>query len=126
MIKRIVLYAITTVVTFFIAYYLNSYLVKDISFSLFNVYFFQIAVTIIVYAITEFLLIKFPNETGYFFLGLTMLQFGIFAFFFKEDFFSDKILSKPEKFSIITPLFLSLIIEVSAVVKLLNQQEFNR
>lgn len=128
MTKRIILFATTTVVVFFVTYFLNKTFTNNnnvvLSFPLLNVYIFQIIVTLLVYIITEVSLIKLPNETGYVFLGLTMLQFGVFAFFFKNFVFSDEILTKIDKFSIIIPLFLSLFMEVVATVKLMNNIEY--
>lgn len=129
MIKRIILFAITLVIVFFAAYYLYNFYITNngivLPFSLSNVYFFQFIIALLVYVITEIAFIKLPNEAGYLFLGLTMIQFGVFFLIFKDAVFAEKPLTKVEKLSFIIPLFLSLIFEVIAVVKQLNNNEFS-
>lgn len=128
MIKRVLIFIVATVVVFFTIYFLHKIYVSSkevvLPFSLQNIYLFQIIATVIVYLIAEFMMLKTPNQAGYFFLMLTMIQFGVFFFFFKEFVFSDSPLSKLGKFSFIIPIFLSLFIEVTAVVKMLNNKEF--
>ncbi|MBS9773915.1 MAG: hypothetical protein KGV59_01990 [Tenacibaculum sp.] len=129
MIKRVVFFAIVTIVTFFTTYFLKNNYIKSnnilIPFSLINVYVLQTISTIVVYVVVELMLKKKPNQIGYVFLFLTMVQFAVLFVVFRENIFSEEPLKKVEKISFITPIFLCLIIEVVFVVKLLNKQVRN-
>lgn len=128
MTKRIIFFTTTSLVVFFTSYFLHNYYIGSsgisLAFSLFEVYLFQIIATIIVYTASKIALIKLPNEAGYLFLFLTMVQSAIFFLVFKNYIFSENPLSRTEKFSFIIPMFLSLILEATAVVKLLNKKEY--
>lgn len=127
MIKRILIITATILVAFFTTYFLNKKYVTTTNqlFSLSSIYTYQAIATFLVYVIVELVMKKLPNETGYLFLALSMIQLGVFILLFQNTIFSEQPLTKADKASIIIPFFTSLIIEVTSVVKLLNNQEFN-
>lgn len=130
MIKRIIIFTATVLVVFFTAYFLNNIYLESndikITFSLLNVYLFQIIVTIVVYLVIEMLLKQLPEQLGYLFLGLNTLQIGLFIFTFKKYILAEPSLPNSHKMCFFIPLFLGIIVELRPVVKLLNQQEFNK
>ena len=126
MIKRILQFIAAIVVLFAISYVPHNYIVssKDIpmSFSLFNVYLFHVIAAILVYSIVEFIADKMPNQAGYAYLASIFLKIGFFVLLFQASVFANEALTKPERISLVIPLFLFLIAEAIAVSKLLNSK----
>lgn len=124
MIKRILLFLIALSFVFVVSYFLNSYLVmeENFSFSLIQIYLFHTVAALIVYAVVEFVANYLPNQAGYTYLASIFLKIGVFVLLFNATVFTDAHLSKPEKLSLITPLFLFLITEAVAVSKRLNSK----
>ncbi|KAB1159011.1 hypothetical protein F7018_07690 [Tenacibaculum aiptasiae] len=94
----------------------------QLSFSLFAVYLFHVIAAIIVYFIVEFIADKMPNQAGYAYLASIFLKIGFFVLIFQASVFANEQLTKPERFSLVIPLFLFLILEAIAVSKLLNSK----
>ncbi len=126
MIKRIIQFIVAVIVLFIISYVPHDYVLnsKDIylSFSLFSVYLFHVIAATIVYVIVEFIADKMPNQAGYAYLASVFLKMGFFVLVFQATVFANEQLTKPERFSLVIPLFLFLIIEAVAISKLLNSK----
>ncbi|WP_299676154.1 DUF6168 family protein [uncultured Tenacibaculum sp.] len=127
MIKRILLFAVALVLLFVLSYFTNSYLVKEltISFSLLQVYLFHVIAAFVVYAIVEFVASILPNQAGYAYLASIFIKIGLFVLIFNASVFAKENLSRPERVSLVVPLFLFLITEAVAISKLLNKKQFN-
>ncbi len=127
MIKRIVFFIIISVACFFSTYFLSIKYIENtsmpITFNLDNVYLFQVVSTIVCYSLTEILYKKKPRDIGFMFLFFTVVQFSLLFYVFRDSIFGEESLSKIEKAIFIIPVFLCLIIEVIAVMKLLSIQE---
>ncbi|RBW59877.1 hypothetical protein DS884_06510 [Tenacibaculum sp. E3R01] len=94
----------------------------QLSFSLLGVYLFHVVSATIVYLIVEFVADKMPNQAGYAYLASIFLKIGFFVLVFQASVFTNEQLTKPERFSLVIPLFLFLILEAIAVSKLLNSK----
>ncbi|WP_442264716.1 DUF6168 family protein [Tenacibaculum sp. ZS6-P6] len=127
MIKRILLFAVVLVLLFLLSYFTNSYLVKEltISFSLLQVYLFHVIAAFVVYAIVEFVASILPNQAGYAYLASIFIKIGLFVLIFNGSVFAKENLSRPERVSLVVPLFLFLITEAITISKLLNKKQFN-
>ena len=124
MIKRILLFLLALVLLFIVSYFLNSYLVieENFSFSLLSVYLFHTIAALIVYAVVEFVADKIPNQAGYAYLASIFIKIGFFVLIFNTTVFANPNLTKPERISLVAPLFLFLITEAVVVSKLLNSK----
>ncbi|MCF2876090.1 MULTISPECIES: DUF6168 family protein [Tenacibaculum] len=126
MIKRILFFIAAVILTLAISYIPHNYVLASkeiqLSFSLFAVYLFHVIAAIIVYFIVEFIADKMPNQAGYAYLASIFLKIGFFVLIFQASVFANEQLTKPERFSLVIPLFLFLILEAIAVSKLLNSK----
>ncbi len=126
MIKRILFFLAAILVVFAVSYLSHNYTITakeiQLSFSLLGVYLFHVIAATIVYLIVEFVADKMPNQAGYAYLASIFLKIGFFVLVFQASVFSNEQLTKPERFSLVIPLFLFLIIEAIAVSKLLNSK----
>ncbi len=126
MIKRIAIFTIVVIVLFLASYSLHDYILLskeiDLVFSLFNIYLYYAVSAILIYGIVEAISSKLPNQAGYAFLASIFLKIGFFVLIFQSTIFTDIPLTKPERFSLVIPLFLFLIIETVAISKLLNNK----
>ena len=126
MIKRILFFLAAILVVFAVSYLSHNYTITakeiQLSISLLGVYLFHVIAATIVYLIVEFVADKMPNQAGYAYLASIFLKIGFFVLVFKASVFSNEQLTKPERFSLVIPLFLFLIIEAIAVSKLLNSK----
>ena len=126
MIKRILVFLATSILLFVASYSVHKYMInlKDInmSFSLFSVYLFHVISAVIVYVIVEAVALKLPNQAGYAYLTSVFLKLGFFVLLFQASVFANEALTKPERISLVIPLFLFLITEAVAVSKLLNSK----
>ncbi|CAL2102385.1 conserved membrane protein of unknown function [Tenacibaculum sp. 190130A14a] len=129
MIKRIFYFTATILLIFAISFFSHDYTLatKDIylSFSLLKVYSFHVISALIVYTIIELVADKLPNQAGYAYLASIFLKIGFFVLIFQASVFANEALNKPERVSLVIPLFLFLIIEAIAVSKLLNNKQFS-
>ena len=128
MIKRILLFITTIIFLFVVSYFTHDYILlsKEIylTFSLLGVYSFHVVSAIIVYSIVELIANYLPNQAGYAYLASIFLKIGFFVLIFQASVFANEELTKPERFSLVIPLFLFLIAEAIAVSKLLNNKQF--
>jgi len=126
MIKRIILVTAVAIILFCVGYFSNNYLLESnsitIRFSLLTAYLFNAIACLVIYCAVEIVLNYLPNETGYLYLGLTMVKMGVFILIFQDAIFSENELSKIEKTSIFAPVFMFLVLETIAVSKLLNNK----
>lgn len=129
MIKRILYFIVIIFAVFAISFFSHDYTLNSkeilLSFSLLKVYSFHVIAAIIVYAIVELVADNLPNQAGYAYLASIFLKIGFFVLIFQASIFANEALSKPERFSLVIPLFLFLIIEAIAVSKLLNNKQFS-
>ncbi|TCI92239.1 DUF6168 family protein [Tenacibaculum sp. M341] len=128
--KRITIFLATVLLLFFMSYFLNDFIVQknniSLSFNLLHVYLFHAIASLIIYVLVELVVTQLPNETGYLYLALTMIKLGVFVMLFQESIFSGEPLTKPDKASLIAPLFIFLITETIGVAKLLNNKQFTQ
>jgi hypothetical protein len=124
MVKRIISYLSTVLFVFLIVFYAHKYFlgIKELHYSLFNVYLFHVVSTVLIYVIVETVAWKLPSQAGYAYLASIFLKIGFFVMIFQATVFSEIELEKFERVSLIVPLFLFLIIEAVAVSKLLNSK----
>ncbi|TYP99744.1 hypothetical protein C7447_101348 [Tenacibaculum adriaticum] len=126
MIKRILNFLIAIIILFAISYFSHQHVIQSkeihLSFSLLSVYLFHSIAAIIIYSIVEFVAHKIPNQAGYAYLASIFIKIGFFVLIFKAAVLANESLSKPERFSLVIPLFIFLITEAVAVSKLLNSK----
>lgn len=127
MIKRILIFFIVLLSLFYISYFSNLYLLgnTELSFSLLQVYAFHAIAAFIVYAIVEFIASVLPTQAGYAYLASIFIKIGVFVLVFNASVFAKDNLSRPERISLVVPLFLFLITEAIVISKLLNKKQFN-
>ena len=125
MIKRIVYFIIAIIILFTLSYSLHQYILqsKEITprFSLLSIYLFHVVSAIVIYLIVELVAKYLVSQAGYAYLSSVFLKLGFFVLIFKNPVFTED-LSKPERISLIIPLFLFLITEALATAKLLNSK----
>lgn len=125
MIKRIVYFIITIIILFILSYSLHQYILqsKEITptFSLLSIYLFHVVSAIIIYLIVEVVAKYVVSQAGYAYLSSVFLKLGFFVLIFKNPVFTED-LSKPERISLVIPLFIFLISEALATAKLLNSK----
>ena len=126
MIKRILVFLAAIFIVFAVSYFTHDYVLQlkevSLSYSLFSVYLFHVVSVVIVYAIVELVAYKLINQAGYAYLVSVFLKIGFFVLIFKTSVFANEALTKPERISLVIPLFLFLISEAIAVSKLLNNK----
>lgn len=126
MIKRIVLFFAVAIVLFLVTFFSHQYILSanktELSFSLSSVYLFHIIAASLVYVIIEVIAEKLPTQAGYAYLASIFLKMGFFVLIFNTDLFGNEMLTKPERISLVIPLFVFLITEAIAVSKLLNSK----
>ncbi|CAM1345460.1 DUF6168 family protein [Tenacibaculum amylolyticum] len=126
MIKRIVLFFAVAIVLFLVTYFSHQYILSAnktvLSFSLSSVYLFHVIAASLIYVIIEFVAEKLPTQAGYAYLASIFLKMGFFVLIFNTDLFGNEALTKPERISLVIPLFVFLITEAIAVSKLLNSK----
>ncbi|RSC95086.1 DUF6168 family protein [Tenacibaculum singaporense] len=124
MIKRIIIFALVLVILGGLVFFINSNLISKgvLSFSLSSIYLFNALASLLIYIAVEIIVNYLPNETGYLYLGLMFVKFGVFILLYQDSIFSETGLTKPEKISILLPVLAFLLIEAGGVSKLLNDR----
>lgn len=126
MTKRIFYFLVSTLSAFLLSYFSHQYILEsqnfNLRFSLLPIYLFHAIAACLVYLIVEFIADKMPNQAGYAYLASVFLKMGFFVLIFNNTLFGNLELSKPERFSLIVPLFLFLILEALFISKLLNNK----
>jgi len=125
MIKRIVYFITAIIILFLLSYSLHQYIIQNkeitVSYSLLSIYLFHVISAIIVYLIVELVAEYLVSQAGYAYLACIFLKLGFFVLVFNNPVFTED-LSKPERISLVIPLFLFLISEAIATAKLLNSK----
>lgn len=123
MTKRILYFVSAILVLFALSFSLNYYLSStNLSYSLLEVYIFHAIAAVVLYVSVELVALNLANFAGFVYLGLLLFKFGLFFLIFKEPVFDNADLSQPERISLVVPLFVFLIAEVTGVGKLLNSK----
>ncbi|CAM1372123.1 conserved membrane hypothetical protein [Tenacibaculum litoreum] len=126
MIKRIIIFTIVVGVLAALGFFINNYFIEknaiSLSFSLLSVYVFNLIASLVIYTAVEVVINYLPNETGYLYLGLMLVKFGVFILLYQDSIFSETGLTKPEKVSILLPILTFLLVEAIGVSKLLNNR----
>ncbi|MDO6674468.1 DUF6168 family protein [Tenacibaculum sp. 1B UA] len=126
MIKRIIIFTLVVLTLSALGFFLNDFFVEknDISltFSLLSIYIFNAIASLVIYISVEVVVNYLPNETGYLYLGLMLVKFGVFILLYQDSIFSETGLTKPEKISILVPILTFLFVEAAGVSKLLNNR----
>lgn len=124
MTKRILYFIIAIIALFILSYPLHKYLLQSkeiaLSYSLLSIYLFHIISAILVYIIVELTANYLPSQAGYGYLASVFLKLGFFVLIFNNPIFTSENLSKPDRYSLVIPLFIFLITEAIATAKLLN------
>lgn len=95
-----------------------------LSYSLFNVYLFNVIASALIYASIEVVAEKLPSQAGYAFLAGVFLKIGFFVMIFQDTVFAEVRLELYQRLSLMVPFFLFIIIESIAVAKLLNSKSY--
>ena len=126
MIKRIILFIIAIFIIFGVSYTLNTFILDSNSFqltySLLSVYLFHSISAIIIYTLIELITEHVPDQAGYGYLAAITIKLGLFLLIFQTDILSNDNLTKPERLSLIAPLFIFITTEAFAIFKLLNSK----
>jgi hypothetical protein len=124
MIKRIISYVSFIALLFVVVFFThqNFIRIENLRYSLFFVYLFHSISTLIIYVLIEVISMKLPNQAGYAYLASIFLKIGFFVLLFSATVFSDVVMEKEERISLVIPLFLFLIAETIAVSRLLNSK----
>ena len=124
MIKRIISYVSFIALLFVVVFFThqNFIRIENLRYSLFFVYLFHSISTLIIYILIEVISMKLPNQAGYAYLASIFLKIGFFVLLFSATVFSDVVMEKEERISLVIPLFLFLIAETIAVSRLLNSK----
>ena len=124
MIKRILRYVAIVTVAFIVVFFTHQYVLVNkqltLSYSLLNMYLFHAVASIIVYSLIEITAEKLPSQAGYAFLAAVFLKMGFFVLLFSNVLFPGIALPKFQRFSLMIPLFLFLVLEAFFASKLLN------
>lgn len=124
MIKRIITVFLICLVIAVSANIINEQLLtQKLRFSLNAIYGFHAIATFIIYFLINLVYKNLPNQAGYAYLISVFIKMGVFVLVFKTSVFSIDALTKPEKITLIVPLFLFLFLEAIFITKLLNLKE---
>lgn len=126
MIKRIIIFTLVVLTLSALGFFLNNFFVEknevSLTFSLLSIYIFNAIASLVIYISVEVVVNYLPNETGYLYLGLMLVKFGVFILLYQDSIFSETGLTKPEKISILVPILTFLFVEAAGVSKLLNNR----
>ncbi|QDO93128.1 hypothetical protein FNB79_03760 [Formosa sediminum] len=123
MIKRILVFLLSIILLFVIAFTIHNYFMTEVmSYKLWHVYLYHFIATLIVYISMEAVLITLPEQVGYTYLALMLIKLGVFVLLFKDTVFKSEQLAQAERYALVVPLLLFLTLEAIAVAKLLNSK----
>ena len=100
---------------FFLFFFGHCFFIKNaginLSFDLLTIYLYfylgNVIASLIYFAVFKIS----PDSIGYLFLTLVMVKLGLFMLLFNKSLFQAKVLSMTDKFSILMPLALFLVVE---------------
>lgn len=126
MIKQLITFITAVILVTVITYSAHLFILQStnltLNFSLLSVYLFHSIAAILVYSTIVLIAYKIPNQAGYAYLASVLIKMGFFVLIFNASIFSIEILNKQERFSLVIPLFVFLILEAISVSKLLNSK----
>jgi hypothetical protein len=129
-IKKLLLYVITAVITFFISYSLHNYLLTSLDssppYSLRDVYIFHASLSlffVLTFELIIYFLKEFKDQIGFLYLGSIVLKMMLFFVIFRELLSTSLQLTKSDKLSLLIPIAIFIIYEVMVVVKMLNRAD---
>ena len=126
MIKEFITFKLRLFLFLLAAYFIHSFLIKNqidpVLNKMLNVsYLGNLIITAAVFFVLTFLKEKQAKNLGFIFLFTSLFKFAFFYFLFEPTFQADGQTSSLEFFLFFVPYSLSLIIEVTALVKTLNK-----
>lgn len=128
MIKRILSYVIICTLALLIGFFVHDLILNSLAitlpFVLWKIYFFQAAFTLFLCIFFDFIALKVPkfaDQLGFLYLGSMVFKITVFCVIFHDILFSSLVLTKADSLSMLIPIFIFLIIEVSIVVKIINR-----
>ena len=128
MIKRVLVYLMIVCCAFALVFFSHDFILNMkelyLSYSLFNVYLFNVLASILIYIAIEFVAEKLPSQAGYAFLAGVFLKIGFFVILFQDTIFAEVRLELYQRLSLIIPFFTFIIIESIAIAKLLNSKDY--
>lgn len=123
-IRRILLFTMVTSAALAAVFSIHQAILESYSlvvqFSVLNVYLFHAVAAIVVYITIEFIYARLPTQAGLFFLVGIMVKGGFFFLMFYKEFAMLDQMEMFEKYALLIPLFLFLLIEIIFLSKLLN------
>lgn len=124
MIKRVLTVFIICMLIAICACIINKQLLDTTTrFSIDAVYSFHAIATFTIYLTVNLVYKNLPNQAGYVYLISVFIKMGVFVLLFNTSVFALDALTKPEKTTLIIPLFLFLFTEAFLITKLLNLKE---
>ena len=126
MIKEFITFKLRLFLFLLAAYFIHSFLIKNqidpVLNKMLNVsYLGNLIITAAVFFVLTFLKEKQAKNLGFIFLFTSLFKFAFFYFLLEPTFQADGQTSSLEFFLFFVPYSLSLIIEVTALVKVLNE-----
>ena len=128
MIKRILRYVLLAFGICAMMYFVHDFTLnmRDLylSYSLLNVYVFNLVASVLIYVMIDLIAEKLPSQAGYAFLASVFFKIGFFVLFFQDTVFAEVRLELYQRLSLIIPFFTFIIIESIAIAKLLNFKDY--
>ncbi|WP_371863328.1 DUF6168 family protein [Patiriisocius marinistellae] len=128
MLKRFFYYTLICVTAFFLFHEIHSFLISyneiQHPFEIRRIYLFQALFTLFLCVLFEIIALKIPkmhDQLGFLYLGSMVFKITVFCVVFNELLFSSLVLSKADSLSMLIPIFIFLLIEVSIIVKIINR-----
>ena len=126
MIKEFIVFKLRLFLFLLGAYILHFFIIKNHADPVLNnmlhvSYLGNLIITSVVFFVFIFLKEKQSKNLGFIFLFTSLFKFGFFYFLLQPTFQLDGLISRLEFFVFFAPYSLSLIIEVTALVKTLNK-----
>ncbi|MDX1829642.1 MAG: hypothetical protein R3342_08860 [Lutibacter sp.] len=111
-----------------VVFALHITILKELNQPLFNnkiilAYLVNFILAIGIFSILYILKNTFESILGFIFLGGSFLKFAVFFLLFYPSYKDDGVITSYETFSFLTPYFLCLILEILALVKLMNNND---
>jgi hypothetical protein len=126
MIKRLIVFYLSLIAVSFTAFFVHQYILSEqnimLSFSLANVYLFNVVSCSLICLIAELLSQKLPSQVGYAYLAGVFVKMGAFVLFFKEAIFDENGFLMHDRLSMVVPTMLFLIIEAAYCGRQMNKQ----
>ena len=126
MYKRLGIFISLLIAVSITAFFVHSQLVADsdvtLSFGLHKVYVFNVIACVFICLAAEVLNQKLPSQVGYAYLATVFVKMGVFVLVFQQTVFSETGFEMIDRYSMVVPTMLFLIIEAIYCGKLMNAQ----